>query len=167
MYAYHFENATLGYGDDTEIKIGEWIDHIGGPLVICNSGLHASQSLLFAQTFYKHEYLALVEVEEDGMLTQGTLPGLNVSAKVCSARRRTIARIHAASYCIRASRLHLALMRVVFPSPELIAAEEQCECEDQDLRQRVLALAKPGMRVEYEVILRTLAVRMGLPPIPE
>jgi hypothetical protein len=87
MKAYHFTSDTLTDGRPIP-PIGEWLEH-DGPVIPCESGLHASEHPFDALQFAPGNLLHLVEIEGD-LRTHGTPVD-----KVVGRRRKIIATIDA------------------------------------------------------------------------
>lgn len=68
MKAYHFTSETLRNGQPIP-PIGEWLVH-NGPIVPCDSGLHASEHPLDALQYAPGAMLHLVELE-DNLVSHG------------------------------------------------------------------------------------------------
>lgn len=83
--AYHFTGPTLRDGRPLP-AIGEWLEH-KGPLIPCESGLHACLHPWDALQYAPGVMLHLVEVE--GEIT----PNGNPPDKLCCRRRRILASI--------------------------------------------------------------------------
>ena len=81
---YHFTSKTLRGGRDLP-KIGEWLEH-DGPVVMCESGLHASQTPFDALQYAPGEMLHQVEL--DGIVQTDR-------DKVVAKRRKIVATIDA------------------------------------------------------------------------
>ena len=87
MKAYHFTGDTLRDGRPIP-AIGEWLDH-PGPIVPCESGLHASEHPFDALQFAPGPMLHLVELDGE-IQTHGNPPD-----KIVGRRRRIVASIDA------------------------------------------------------------------------
>ena len=63
MKAWHFaqENRRLGYNDGRLIRKGQWLVH-RGPLVMCESGLHASKRIIDALKYASGSVICRVEL---------------------------------------------------------------------------------------------------------
>jgi hypothetical protein len=84
---YHFVEAMLRDGQPIPAD-GVWLEHTG-PVVICESGLHASLCPFDALTYAPGGTLCLVDLEEMGNAGRHT-------DKVVARRRRIVARVDAA-----------------------------------------------------------------------
>ncbi|MGH9426652.1 MAG: DUF7666 domain-containing protein [Terriglobia bacterium] len=82
LRAWHFVGSILRDGRPIPPD-GEWLEHTG-PLILCESGLHASLDPFDALQYAHGNTLCLVELDGDI---------LKASDKVCASRRRIIARI--------------------------------------------------------------------------
>ena len=87
MKAYHFTGDTLRDGRPIP-AIGEWLDH-PGPIVPCESGLHASEHPFDALQFAPGPMLHLVELDGE-IQTHGNPPD-----KIVGRRRKIVASIDA------------------------------------------------------------------------
>jgi hypothetical protein len=85
--AFHFTGATLRDGRPIP-TVGEWIEHVG-PIVPCQSGLHASIDPLDALQYAPGPMLHLVDLDGE-ILEHGTPPD-----KLVGRRRRIVASIDA------------------------------------------------------------------------
>ena len=63
MKAYHFVAETLRDGREIPAD-GEWLQHLGDEIVICESGLHASKHPFDALNYAPGATLCLVECED-------------------------------------------------------------------------------------------------------
>jgi hypothetical protein len=88
MKAYHFTDGNKLRDGRPLLAIGEWLDHTG-PIVPCESGLHASEHPFDALQYAPGEMLHLVEIDGE-LVTHGDPPD-----KVVGRRRRIIASIDA------------------------------------------------------------------------
>ena len=84
MIAYHFVGQTLRDGRPIPPD-GEWLEH-DGPLVMCESGLHASAHPFDALQYAPGATLCLVELDGE-IITEGD--------KSVAMRRRIVTRIDA------------------------------------------------------------------------
>ena len=88
MKAYHFTKGNKLRDGRPLPAIGEWLEHVG-PIVPCESGLHASEHPFDALQYSPGEMLHLVEIDGE-LVTHGDPPD-----KVVGRRRRIIASIDA------------------------------------------------------------------------
>ena len=121
IQAYHFTDTALRDGSPLP-AIGEWLEHTG-PLILCESGLHASERVLDALHYAPG--LTLHRVTVSGALRSDD--------KLVAKRRRiessrevpfrTVVRLAIEAACLAAwcARLYL---------PDLLVALEACDRED-------------------------------------
>ena len=76
--AWHFVGADRRLRDGSPLVVGEWLEY-SGPLVLCQSGLHASTRAIDALQYAHGPIACLVEV--GGTIVRGT------DKLVCSRRR--------------------------------------------------------------------------------
>ena len=88
MKAYHFTKGNKLRDGRPLPAIGEWLEHVG-PIVPCESGLHASEDPFDALQYAPGSMLHLVELDGE-LVTHGDPPD-----KVVGRRRRIIASIDA------------------------------------------------------------------------
>lgn len=84
IIAYHFVSDTLRDGRPVPAD-GEWLEH-DGPVILCESGLHASECPFDALQYAPGGTLCLVEL--DGEIVSG-------DDKLVASRRRIVKRIDA------------------------------------------------------------------------
>ena len=88
MKAYHFTKGNKLRDGRPLPAIGEWLEHTG-PIVPCESGLHASEHPFDALQYSPGEMLHLVEIDGE-LVTHGDPPD-----KVVGRRRKILASIDA------------------------------------------------------------------------
>ena len=88
MKAYHFTKGNKLSDGRPLPAIGEWLEHTG-PIVPCESGLHASEHPFDALQYSPGEMLHLVEIDGE-LVTHGDPPD-----KVVGRRRKILASIDA------------------------------------------------------------------------
>ena len=88
MKAYHFTKGNKLRDGRPLPAIGEWLEHTG-PIVPCESGLHASEHPFDALQYSPGEMLHLVEIDGE-LVTHGDPPN-----KVVGRRRKILASIDA------------------------------------------------------------------------
>lgn len=108
-YAYHFTNDKLRDGQPIP-AIGKWLKH-SGPVVICQSGLHASrtpfQALSYAPGFKLHK------VEVAGVVTEQ-------DDKLVAKKRKIVATIDATSIILSFARKQALTVIQHFDCPPVL-----------------------------------------------
>jgi hypothetical protein len=108
---YHFVGATLRDGQPIPAD-GVWLEH-DGPVVICESGLHASLCPLDALTYAPGETLCLVDLEELG-------DSEDHADKVVARRRRIVARVDATPLLRQFARRCASDVLHLWDAPEVV-----------------------------------------------
>jgi hypothetical protein len=112
MKAYHFTESTLRDGRPLP-AVGEWLEHTG-PLVPCESGLHASEHPFDAFQFAPGNLLHLVEC--DGEIVEHGEP---VDKFVCR-RRRIVATVDAQPLLREFARWCAAQVLHLWDAPQVV-----------------------------------------------
>ena len=121
MEAWHFTGKTLRDGRPLP-KVGEWLTH-DGPVVMCNSGLHASRKAVDALQYAPGPIAHLVECE-DIVEEQGD--------KLVCRRRKILASVDATEI-LRALARRLALSVIhLWDAPDVV--RRYLETGDESLR---------------------------------
>ena len=120
MQAYHFVGATLRDGRPIPPD-GVWLEH-DGPLVMCESGLHASKHPLDALNYAPGMTLCLVEVEDY----------IEDSDKLVARRRKIIARRDATAMLREFARAQALGVIHLWDAPAVV--REYLETGDETLR---------------------------------
>ena len=126
--AYHFVGATLRDGSPIPAD-GEWLIH-EGPVVICETGLHASLHPFDALQYAPGATLCMVECED--IVTKQ--PG-----KFVCRRRRIVKRIDATELLWKASRQYALSVIHLWDAPEVV--REYLETGDESKRAAARAAA--------------------------
>ena len=128
-YGWHFVNDTLRDGRPVPPD-GEWLEH-DGALVMCESGLHASERLIDALRYAPGSTICRVEV--DGEI-------LHDDDKLVAMRRRILWRVDGEAV-LRAFARWCALEAAhLWDMPSLV--REYLETGDEDLRAAASAAAR-------------------------
>ena len=129
MRAYHFVGAALRDGRPVPAD-GAWLDH-DGPLVMCESGLHASLHPFDALSYAPGAVLCLVDVDGDIC---------HESDKLVARRRRIVARIEATSLLRQFARACAADVLPLWDAPQVV--REYLATGDDSLRAAAWAAAR-------------------------
>jgi len=127
--AYHFVGAALRDGRPVPAD-GAWLDH-DGPLVMCESGLHASLHPFDALSYAPGAVLCLVDVDGDIC---------HESDKLVARRRRIVARIEATSLLRQFARACAADVLPLWDAPQVV--REYLATGDDSLRAAAWAAAR-------------------------
>jgi hypothetical protein len=128
VLAYHFVGATLRDGRPVPAD-GEWLEH-EGPIIICESGLHASRHPFDAMQYAPGAMLCLVEC--DGIESEQP-------DKLACRRRRIVNRIDATDLLWEASRKFALSVIHLWDAPPVV--REFLETGDQSKRAAAGAAA--------------------------
>jgi hypothetical protein len=131
MRAYHFTGHVLRDGRPIPV-IGEWLEH-DGPVVPCESGLHASEHPFDALQFAPGNLLHLVEIEGD-LQEHG-----NPVDKVVGRRRRIVATIDAEPLLREFARWCALQVIHLWDAPQIV--REYLETGDESKRDAACAAA--------------------------
>lgn len=131
--AYHFVGETLRDGRPVPPD-GEWLKH-AGPLVMCESGLHASTHPFDALNYASGATLCLVEV--DGEILRDT-------DKLVARRRRIIKRTDATELLRRFAREQALNVIHLWHAPALV--RQYLETGDETLRDAARDAARAAAR---------------------
>ena len=116
ILAWHWvhEDRRLGYGDGREVRAGETIEH-NGSIALCESGLHASTTILDALTYAPGPVVCRVRMS-------GTV--LRGNDKIVATRRETLWMVDARRVLVvwACECAWEALQRVGNPDPRSVAA---------------------------------------------
>ena len=116
ILAWHWvrEDRRLGYGDGREVRAGETIEH-NGSIALCESGLHASTTILDALTYAPGPVICRVRLS-------GTV--LRGNDKIVATRRETLWMVDARRVLVvwACECAWEALQRVGNPDPRSVAA---------------------------------------------
>ena len=126
--AYHFVGATLRDGSPIPAD-GEWLIH-EGPVVICETGLHASLHPFDALQYAPGATLCMVECED--IVTKQP-------DKFVCRRRRIVKRIDATELLWKASRQYALSVIHLWDAPEVV--REYLETGDESKRAAARAAA--------------------------
>ena len=121
MLAYHFVGETLRDGRPIPPD-GEWLEHTG-PLVLCESGLHASRNPFDALRYAPGATLCLVEV--DGEI-------IEADDKLVARRRRIIARRDATTMLRKFACKQALSVAHLWAMPEIV--RQYLTTQDENLR---------------------------------
>ena len=123
MKAYHFSRETLRNGAPLP-AIGEWLEH-KGPIIPCQSGLHASVHPLDALKYAPGSFLHLVELEGDLVEHEGD--------KWVGRRRKIVASIDATPLLREFSRWCALQVIHLWDAPDVV--RQYLETGDESIRQ--------------------------------
>ena len=127
--AYHFVGPTLRDGSPVPAN-GVWLEH-AGPVVMCDSGLHASRDPFDALQYAPGGTLCLVDV--DGDVTEQ-------DDKLVGRRRRIVARIDADALLRAFARLCAIAVLHPWDAPDVVI--QYLQTGDEKLRAAAWAAAR-------------------------
>jgi hypothetical protein len=133
MTAYHFVGATLRDGRPVPAD-GEWLEHVG-PIVMCETGLHASLRPWHALLYAPGETLCRVEM--DGDIVHG-------NDKLVARRRRIVQRADVTDALWVFSRDEALRVAHLWECPPLV--RQFLETGDESLRAAAWAAASAAAR---------------------
>ena len=132
--AYHFVNATLRDGRPVPAD-GEWLEHTG-PVVPCESGLHASLHPFDALQYAPGNTLCLVELEGD--------IAEHDADKIVGRRRKIIKRIDAEPLMREFARWAALQVIELWDAPEVV--RQYLATGDESLRAAARDAARDAAR---------------------
>ena len=136
MKAYHFTGDTLRDGRPIP-AIGEWLDH-PGPIVPCESGLHASEHPFDALQFAPGPMLHLVELDGE-IQTHGNQPD-----KIVGRRRKIVASIDATDLLREFARWCALQVAHLWDCPPVVS--QYLETGDESIRAAAWAADRDAAR---------------------
>lgn len=136
MEAYHFLGADrkLGYGDGREVKVGETLK-VDCPLVLCQSGLHASKRAIDALRYARGSVACRVRL--GGQIVEG-------DDKVVATERTCLSMIDAGNVLMRFARLCALDVSHLWGMPDIV--RRYLETGDQAIRGAAWEVAKDAAR---------------------
>jgi len=132
MIGYHFTSETLRDGRPLP-EIGHWIEH-EGPIVPCESGLHASEHPFDALQYAPGPILHLVDLEGD-LVGHGSPYDKHIGR-----RRRTLARLDATDLLWGFARWCALSVINKWPAPDVV--RRYLETGDESLRTEAWVAAE-------------------------
>lgn len=134
--AYHFVGATLRDGRAIPPD-GEWLIH-DGPVVMCESGLHASRDPFDALQFAPGETLCMVECED--VVSED-------DDKLVCRRRRIVKRRDATAMLREFARAQALSVAHLWGCPPFV--RQYLETGDESLRDAARAAARDAARADF------------------
>ena len=132
MRAYHFTGQTLRNGEPIP-HVGEWLEH-DGPVIPCDSGLHASEHPMDALEYAPGPILHLVELEGD-LVSHG-----DPADKWVGRRRKILATIDATELLKEFARWCALQVIHLWDAPDIV--RRYLETGDESLSAAASAAAR-------------------------
>ena len=137
VIAYHFCGDTMR-NDRPIPPDGEWLTH-DGPVVMCESGLHASRHPFDALQYAPGPLLCRVECAD--VVDEG-------ADKLVCRRRRIITRIDSTDLCLQAARRYALDVIHLWPAPDVVRLYLETGDESLEVaaRDAATAILRPVVR---------------------
>ncbi len=152
IIAYHFVGDTLRDGRPAPPD-GVWLEHTG-PLVMCQSGLHASRHPFDALTYAPGPNLCMVEC--DGIAAED-------ADKLVCGRRMIVCRFDATDLSRSVTRQRALDVIHLWDAPAVL--RQYLETGDESLRAAARAAARAAQKTRFAAIVAAEFSRLGhVPP---